>query len=88
MAQMGLHLPKPDDLIAQMALGRTTAIDEFVRCEAGEYDFRIINVGVRVALLWHEEMTELTEDLLPRASCGAVMSKRRKALGLKLTVGA
>lgn len=60
MAQMGLHVPKTDDLIAQMAFGCAAPIDEFVRGETGEQDFRIMDIRVRVALLGYEEMTELT----------------------------
>ena len=48
VAKMGLHLAKPDDLAAQVALCRTAAVDNFVWCEPREQDFWVVHVRVCV----------------------------------------
>ncbi len=68
------HVTEANDLGAEMTLGCSSAVDEFVRCEARENDFWIGERGVIETLLRNLQVTEGAEDWFLRASGGAVVS--------------
>lgn len=80
MSQMGVHIAKPDDLAAQVALGCAASIDQLMRSKAGEHDLRIRKLGVRIALLRDKKMAESTEDQFARAIGSPMLCESRKSL--------
>jgi hypothetical protein len=76
MAEMGLHIPQTNDLVAQMTLGRAAPVDQLMWRKAREHNLGVIKVRVSVALLWHEKMTELAKDQLPRTHSGSMLCQR------------
>ena len=77
VAEVGVHVAEADDLVAEVAFCCARAVDEFVRGEAGEEDFGVVEVGFAFGLLGDDKVAELAEDGFPWTSGCAVLCEAR-----------